>query len=500
VIAIFRVDASVVIGTGHVMRCLSLAHYLKTFGWVCHFGCTPITIQISTALVESGFNLIEVPEDPLKQPEVLRQKFPQGISLLVVDHYELTVEFETACRPWARQICVIDDLAQHTHDADILLDQTYARSEQDYTFLVPDKCLVLTGSCYALLRPEFARSRARSLSRRTSNKHGVKRIFVMVGGTDQFDATSLILDGIEESGIDVFVDIVLGRGSRQLQKIRRRTETMSKTKLFVEPHNLVSLMIEADLAIGAGGMSSWERCCLGLPALTITTAINQLGVNTRLDRAGAVIHIGEYMNLNPSSIKTALCRICEDTDRLYEMSEIAQRMSDGRGLIRVVISLIGNEWSSDARRVYFRLMEKTDESMILGWQQSDGARRYSRHTSSPSAKTHNIWMNQKIMDPDCLPMIVCSDGKDVGLIRLERKQDKIELSILLAKGYQGLGIGAGAIRLARKICPRHALWAEIHPENTSSEKAFRSSGFVSTERCRWYKAPPLEEIEGYSIP
>src|SRR5438876_9238673 len=203
---VFRADASPLIGGGHVMRCLALANGLQSEGAECWFGCAAGTTASVPALIESGYRYSELSASA--DAEALQRTMPGGCDWLVVDHYGWSFSEEARCRRWARNILVIDDLANRQHDCDLLLDQTFGRRSADYNGLVPARSGVLVGSQYALLRNEFAEARSASLACRMPSR--LKRILVSLGLTDPANMTQTILEGILASRLSLTVDVVLG--------------------------------------------------------------------------------------------------------------------------------------------------------------------------------------------------------------------------------------------------------------------------------------------------
>ena len=153
-IAYFRCEASSDRGAGHAIRCGVLADALIEMGWKCRFVTSHDSYAFISAL--SRFERVD--------PEEFYES-PLNINLLVVDNYDLDVSYETHFRPYANKILVIDDLANRSHDCDILLDQTYGRNPDDYWDLVPRGAIVLAGSEYVLLRPEFVHLRYQALEK-----------------------------------------------------------------------------------------------------------------------------------------------------------------------------------------------------------------------------------------------------------------------------------------------------------------------------------------------
>jgi UDP-2,4-diacetamido-2,4,6-trideoxy-beta-L-altropyranose hydrolase len=333
-LAVFRVDASPGMGIGHVMRCLTLADALQALGFRCRFVSTVETINMVPSLTASGHPLSPLWPVEMADPSALARALPGGADVLVVDHYGLDARYESALRPVARVIVAIDDLADRQRDCDVLLDQTLDRSADDYRFLIPAPCRVLVGTRYALLRPQFVEAR-RSAEARRARGHGLGRLLVGLGGTDSLNATEWALGAIQASGLGCTVDVVMGPGSPHLERVRARIARTPGAVLHVGVDNMAALMLQADLAIGAAGTSSWERCCLGLPTLLLILADNQRPTARALVKAGAAELVGEMPGADPSVLSAALARLSGDPAGLRRMSEAAATLCDGDGAARV---------------------------------------------------------------------------------------------------------------------------------------------------------------------
>lgn len=319
------------------MRCLTLANALADRGWGCAFACTPQTPRTVPALAGSGH---ELAVSDHWSAQTLNARWPEGCTVLVIDHYGLDAMFERACRPWAGHILVIDDLANRLHDADTLLDQTFGRDAADYRALLPDRARILTGSCYALLRPEFAARRDTTLHRRAGTTT-VERILVSMGMGDPDNATAKVLEGVASSGLPVSVDILLGAAAPHLDAVRQLCATMpQRATLTCDAADMAERMAAADLTVGAGGTTSWERCCLGLPTLALVTADNQDKITRELDRAGALWRIGRHPHLDATSIANAIRSLASDGARRAAMAQTAAALCDGLGTDRVLKELL----------------------------------------------------------------------------------------------------------------------------------------------------------------
>lgn len=329
-IAIVRAAASARIGIGHVMRCRSLAHALRQSGWTCLFAADAETRRTVAELQPSDV-LPDLDDDP-DDPSALAAAWPNGVDLLVVDHYGWDADREARCRPWARRVVVVDDLADRPHDCDVLVDQTLGRTEDGYRGLVPPRCELLLGPEFALLRSEFAERRQAALTRR-ARMDKPRRILVNFGGGRQDPVIRDVLLAISAMDLDADVDLVLGASETDLLAGLQ----MGKIRLRVHPRtsDMAGMMSVADLAIGAGGVSTWERCCLGLPSIIVVVADNQREIAAAVADAGAAITIDSQGPERQSEIRRALALLWGDRRRYAAMSRAAAAICDGLGAQRV---------------------------------------------------------------------------------------------------------------------------------------------------------------------
>jgi UDP-2,4-diacetamido-2,4,6-trideoxy-beta-L-altropyranose hydrolase len=346
----FRADASIQIGTGHVMRCLSLADALRNRGVQCRFICR--THQghlrdyiaqngheiIELSLTEVGFNTPAYPAhaawlgadwttDAEQTGQVLGL---QPADWLVVDHYALDRRWEQALKPHCQRIMVIDDLADRHHDCDLLLDQNLGRVAQDYCSLLNAETELLIGPKYALLRPEFTQWRALSLKRRCAQPK-LRNLLITMGGVDKDNATGKVLEALKGCALhhDVTITVIMGTYGPWIDTIKLQAAQLPwPTRVLSGVSNMAQLMTQSDLAIGAAGSTSWERCCLGLPTIQVVLAENQKTIATSLDSVGAavVVDVDDLFHVLPQ----LLIEIVEGTG-LQSMSSVARDVTDGSG-------------------------------------------------------------------------------------------------------------------------------------------------------------------------
>lgn len=359
---VFRADASLVIGTGHVMRCLTLADALRSRGGRCSFVCRahpghlldlirargheahalPFDHEIST----SRTGALHDHADWLGADWAMDAQQTQAIlagehevDWLVVDHYALDVRWERVLKPRSRHLMVIDDLADRPHDCDLLLDQNWvgAGSGMRYAGLVPDKCKTLLGPRYALLNPEYEQLRA-SMSERDGLIH---RVLVFMGGADPSNQTSKALEALMHPALQsLAVDVVVGVNHPDPKQVRMSAARRPATTFHQGIPSLARLMAEADIMIGAGGSTTWERMCLGLPAIVIGIAQNQLDICRALRAAGFIRFLGEMNMVTVANIITALQAGLSDRVGMQQQSLLCRRLVTGTGARDVAAILV----------------------------------------------------------------------------------------------------------------------------------------------------------------
>ena len=344
----FRVDASVQIGTGHFMRCLTLAGSLQEAGARCEFFCRHALDHLRAMAIGAGhgFHSLDavVFEDAgdtahsswlhttqsIDAAQTLEAMSVTHWNWIVVDHYALDASWESAVGK-SGEVFVIDDLADRAHECRMLLDQNlYPDADSRYQEKVPPSCRLLLGPAYALLRREFTDRRA-AVRQRTGP---VRRILIQMGGIDADNQTEKAIEAVASLRDSRAVDVVVGKQHPSLDKLKALCRRHGYT-LHVQFAGLAALVAAADLAIGAAGSSSWERCCLGLPTICIAQAPNQAAIAKGLEAHGAVIYLGDAASVSVALLTQAVEAIVARPERLAAASAAASRLVDGRGTERV---------------------------------------------------------------------------------------------------------------------------------------------------------------------
>jgi len=493
-----RVDASTTISTGHVMRCLTLADALAKKGAYVEFICREHEGHLCNLIEMHGFVVHRLPapiegfeaetipfhagwlgaswqEDAEQTSDVIKSL---GIKpdWLIVDHYALDHRWEEKLRPLVGRIFVIDDLADRNHDCDLLLDQNLiVDMETRYTEMVPAECSMLLGPEYALLQPIYA-----ELHDRIPPREGpVRRILISFGGADSENLTGRALAAfLSLNRPDIEVDVVLSEGSPYFSAVRERVAGHANIHLYNTLPTLAPLMAKADIAIGAAGTTSWERLCLGLPALVVTLAENQRPIADGLHRKGLVRWLGHKDEVTEQIIKEALTKLIgqaiDDRWSIHCHSTV-----DGRGLNRVcAIMTIHPETP-----LHVRHARLSDELLVLNWANDMETRQNSFSPDPISEETRHRWFYTRLRNPEecCFYIVETEEGIPIGQVRFDKNDQVWEIDYSLAPHYRGRGLGRALLKTALlKLRSEHSgalVIGRVKKGNLPSCKAFESLNF-----------------------
>ena len=362
---VFRTDASILIGTGHVMRCLTLADALKASGARCRFICREHSGHLldlirqrgheATGLPRSASNNSTKTNDPEVQlshaawlgtdwrtDAIQTQAVLQGMATdwLIVDHYALDARWESTLKAHYRKLMVIDDLADREHSCDVLLDQNLVEGmETRYQGKVPQHCTCLIGPQYALLRPEFSALRPASLARR--KVPALNRLLIFMGGSDPDNETSKVIAGVKLAKKQwQHIDVVIGQSFPGLSALKQSLVSLPFATLHIQTPDIAKLMAAADLAVTAGGSVTWEKNTLGLPSLVVILGENQRPIAETMHARGAQRTLGIGFDLTPASYAKYLDEL--QTCDLPAMTEYASSVCDGSGIDKV-LKIFGKE-------------------------------------------------------------------------------------------------------------------------------------------------------------
>ena len=484
-----RVDASSQIGTGHFMRCLTLADALKAGGAQVRFVSRHMPEHLRGMLVAKGHEFIPIKSSPSGTSDDLPHAAWLGTSQhadardslealsdqtwdwLVVDHYALDARWESLLRKTVKKVMVIDDIADRQHDCDVLLDQNlYADMDTRYTGNVPQYCRLLLGPRYALLREEF-----RQLRKHVTPRNGlVKRVLVFFGGVDADNLTGRTIEVLSKlNSEELCVDVVIGAQHPQREAIEAACAQWGFA-CYVQTSQMAELMAAADLAIGAGGSTSWERCCLGLPTLAFAMANNQRPLLEEASLRGLL-----YAPRSQFEIATAVdlhFRTLIDNPRLLQSISLrGLEAVDGLG-VRRVLREIG------CGSIVIREAMEADAEKLLMWRNHSSVRAVSRNANLIDKTTHEAWLKTVLADPARVLLVGECQGKPIGVVRFDMPAEEAEVSVYLDPDHKNEGFGSELLSAAEHWLVGHhpavlSIRAEVLENNEPSHRLFRAGGY-----------------------
>ncbi|WP_128694887.1 UDP-2,4-diacetamido-2,4,6-trideoxy-beta-L-altropyranose hydrolase [Methanoculleus taiwanensis] len=502
---VFRADASQTIGTGHVIRCLTLAGALSAKGAEILFICREHEGHLCDLIEERGFAVYRLPapadgftveatpahapllgatwQEDAGETSAAITTLGTEPDWLVVDHYALDHRWERALRPLVGRIFVIDDLADRTHDCDLLLDQNLvADLHTRYTGRVPADCSLLLGPEYAMLQPMYA-----ELHERVPPREGfIRRILISFGGADSDNLTGVALAAFSSlNRPDIEVDVVISDASPHAPAIQNHVAGHANIHVHGSLPTLAPLMVKADLAIGAAGATTWERLCLGLPAVVVTLAENQRPIAEKLHKEGLVRWLGHTDTVSEQSIRDVLAELVEsDSDGSWSLR--CHRIVDGKGADRIatVVTI------TPRTPLKVRHARLSDEALILAWANDPETRRCSFSPDPITAETHRRWFHSRLRNPDeCRFYIVeTQEGIPIGQVRFERHDHTWETHYLLAPQFRRRSLGRSLLKAALEKLQtefgKTQVFGRVKESNLPSCKVFASLGFeiLSSEK------------------
>ncbi|WP_154140339.1 UDP-2,4-diacetamido-2,4,6-trideoxy-beta-L-altropyranose hydrolase [Photobacterium damselae] len=496
---VFRVDSSINIGSGHIMRCLVLADELNKLECSIYFACLPQEGDLISYVKQRGYDvvLLSSPLNPLipindsdykawllrssKEDALDFIELVENADIVITDHYSIGREWQSYVRKYLNCFIVaIDDLVRE-HDADLIIDQTLGRLANEYS----GKARVLAGSQYAMLAPNFSGLRQEAISRTLSSNISPK-VLVSMGGIDKPNATLHVLQSLVEIS-RARLTVLLSPRSPNYASVKTWCEQYPNVfhKDFEE--NMAKLMMKHDIAVGAPGTTSWERACLGLPSILIPLAENQRT-------------ICEQLLLNDAIVCVSLEDIAEGLDEAYNtildnwlsFVKANLKLCDGLGVKRIAFEirqLMNKEFNLNLQLVP---ASKEDIRMVYEWQCHPKTRQFSLTQNIPTWEEHQRWMIRKLQSSTDYFYLVedKKTGCKLGVLRLDMMEPEHYLvSIYIAPDCHGQGVATASLQLADYIHANITLHATVLEANTASQHLFKKANYVQLDPESFIRYP-----------
>jgi UDP-2,4-diacetamido-2,4,6-trideoxy-beta-L-altropyranose hydrolase len=492
-----RADASRHIGHGHAVRCLALADRLRRDGADVLFVMRELEGNVADWLRSKGHSV-----SLLQQPGASDRRYGMPTSggrfeipisdafetqehlkawgradWLIVDHYGIDRRWETEVRSCTARLLAIDDLADREHDVDVLVDINSEADPSRYRGLVPEKCELLLGPRYALLREQFANTRSMLRSR----KERLRKLLICFGGVDAPNATRFAIGCTVAAGVEgMTVVAVVGSGNPHAQDLLKEFRSNAAIEILQGVEDMASLMSDADLFLGSGGGLTWERMSVGLPGITIAISSNQIRACEMAAEAGADVFLGCEGSVTEGDVAAILRSLSINSEKLRSMSAAASEVCDGLGAVRISNLM----HRGDLR---FRRAEKADCEPIFRWRNHPSVRAMSHTDGELEFESHRRWFEATITDENRILLIGerCAAGgpnEPMGVVRYDIHDRRAKISIYVVPECQGRGFGTSLLKGADEWL-RHnrpdveTIEAEVLPNNTASQAMFHRAGY-----------------------
>lgn len=507
---LLRADGGAALGAGHIMRCLALADELRGRGCYCVFAMRSIGGHLHAEVLARGYAVIplEFDDEPhaasvmpwlarLREPrhqiadaeETLRACAAISCGLVwdwvAVDHYGLSAVWQDRMRVEAGHILTIDDLADRTHNCDLLLDQNPQISGR-YRRHLSRECRLLIGPEYALLRHDFQKTR-NELQRQSLPVRPL-RVLVSFGAADEQGVALDVITALEECGFGSGqVKVVAGKQNPHLAKLESQCLRLGyQCESFTD--HMAELLAASDLGLGAGGVSMIERFCMGLPSIVIPIAENQRPGARHAKALGAIELVDPEPQERVAAIATALRDLMLQPDRLQTMSRAACALCDGRGAGRVAETM-------QCMGLVARRATPVDMRNLFDWRNAPQTRLHSGAGEVITLENHRRWFDDVLSDSARHMWIAMMGKTPMGVVRFDTHTEDDELhavvSVYLVPGTKGRGWGraviACGIAQAQRAWPALArIDASISLDNQASLRAFAACGFELGDKANLY--------------
>jgi len=486
-VLLIRADASLAIGTGHVMRCLALAQAWQDAGGHAIFAMAEGTPAVEERLRNEGFAVARAEVrvgSAADAKETARLAHKHNASWVVVDGYEFGARYQASLKSWGLKVLFVDDNGNAEHySAEIVLNQNAHAREAFYPSRDASTRLLL-GPRFAMLRREF--TAWRGWNRETSAV--ARRVLVTMGGSDPDNITERVVRAILADP-SLNATVVVGGSNPHLCQLRELVAGAQQNVRLVENvPNMLELMAKTDVAISGAGTTSLEMCFLGLPAMLIVLADNQRAAAEELNRRGAAINLGEGAEVRPSTLSPCLTRLISSEGARKAMSERGRELVDGHGAERVLREL-------HTSALYIRRATTADCKLLWELANDPTVRASAFSPATIPWEDHVAWFESRMQTAACHILIGESQGAFAGQVRIDERPDgQGEIDVSVAREFRGAGVGSRLIDLA--ICEIFAstgmsrVHGYIRTQNTASQRAFENAGFQNAgeEQVKGHRA------------
>ena len=477
-IILIRADASSRIGTGHIMRCLTLAHALRTRGYRVLFLTRSLSGNINNKIEVNGFELKHILSESLEDEikEVTSLINETSAQLIIFDHYGIDETYEKSVTQSSDVTIFSFDDTFERHHCDLLLNQNIYAKKEAYNGLVPESCTLLCGTEFALIRDEF-KSSAKRLREVALPKN--LHLLITLGGADPDNITLKILKALENiSEYEISADVVVGASNAYSDTLEQyANNSRHRLNIIVNASNMSELMNSADIAISGGGSTTIELIYMSVPSLILVLAENQRRIAEYMQANRLALALDADHSLDEATIKNSLLKIIEKSELRKEFLQNMQHHSIGN-IDKLVKAAECKLYS------HYLLRKATENDLLPLFELSNTPQvRLNSLNSNPiTLEEHTGWFKTRVHQPDSPFLVVEKKGIFLGQVRLDNKEEGYVVSISLTERLQGCGYAKHIVKKALTFLPKESrAVAYIKTSNSASLSIFEKNGFHIVE-------------------
>jgi len=475
-----RTDASVEIGSGHVMRCLALAQAWQSEGRKVAFLMADTAPALEARINAEGFSVIHHPYpdgSAADSEHTIAITQTLGTNKVVVDGYHFGADYQQQLKVAGLKVLFIDDNGHADYyAADWVLNQNIYAHEGLYPHREPYTKLLL-GTRFALLRKEFWpwRGWQRQIA------PVARKILVTLGGSDPDNVTLQVMQALQQVTVpNLEVMVVVGGSNPYFEGLQAlATSSAVKFDLRRNVDNMPELMAWADMAIAGSGSTCWELAFMGLPSLVIPLAINQEKVAQALSNSEIAKSLLAPARLSLLHVTAEIEEFLLDKKLRANLSQTSNQIVDGNGVHKVAMML-------GSSQIRLRTVQLEDCHLFWRWANDPIVRSASFSPQSIPYEQHEQWFLNKLKSSSCCFYIAFNHhDQPIGQIRFDFLKngipEEVEVSISIdaqhrSKGFGRLLIQSGVERLFQETNTQR-VYAFVKSENLASIKSFERAGF-----------------------
>lgn len=315
---------------GDVTSSLAVAVALREKGHRCLF-LTNKDAAVEALLSDARFTSVQV-EDAGSLGPVLQQ---HRCDIAVLNQLNTPLAEAGLFRERAGLMVTIDDTGEAARLADLRFNVLYPTDDS------------LSDPSFIGLSAAFRQKHAeeKSIMKQPTN------ILVTQGGSDTYGFTPRIVRALNRVDAGIAVRVVLG------PKFAHEKELADALRASTRPFELLRAirdlsepMMQADLAVTAGGNTLFELACLGVPTVVVCGERFEVATARRLDASGFGLNLGFGGDVDEGEIAAAVMRLLHDPVQREAMSRCGKRLVDGNGASRMAEVILSRALAGAASR------------------------------------------------------------------------------------------------------------------------------------------------------